>query len=498
MTVIPQARFWLLRLLLALLTVGAMAIPTLRAAIYNVTNTNDSGVGSLRQAIIDANANFGFDAIEIDPALAGSTISLASPLPALTDNIGIDGPATGSMTITSATTIFSGGAAISKQSDGTIAFNGANTYSGGTTIDGGAFQGNTAGIQGDITNNSSVVIDQTIAGTYAGDMSGTGDLTKLGAGTLVLSGFNSYSGGTLVSAGTLQGDTTSLQGDITNNSSIVFDQAIPGTYTGSITGSGSLTKLAAGTLTLTGNSTYIGGTTVSAGQLAVNGSILGPVLLQSGATLSGSGQVGSLTNQGIVAPGGTSIATLTVNGDYAQTGGATLQAQINPAGQGDLINATDSATVDGALIITGAGNFDAGTIYTIVSTANGVSGTFSSRQFVFGSGAFEDSQIIYGSTEIQLLLLRNATTLANFAEPRGGCHHPRCLESPRHRRFRAGDRSIEPPRPTRGAKRLRSIKRRNLCRSTRRRVREHHSLSEPRHRAHPQQLVLLDGLLFGR
>ena len=152
MTVIPQARFWLLRLLLAMITVGTMAIPALHAATFTVTTANDSGAGSLRQTVIDANANFGFDTIVIHPTLTGSTISPASPLLSLTDNIGIDGPATGSTTITSASTIFSGGAALSKQNDGTIAFTDTNTYSGGTTIDGGAFRGNTAGIQGDITN----------------------------------------------------------------------------------------------------------------------------------------------------------------------------------------------------------------------------------------------------------------------------------------------------------------------------------------------------------
>ena len=50
-------------------------------------------------------------------------------------------------------------------------------------------------------------------------MSGSGSLTKSGAGTLILSGTNSYTGGTTVSAGTLQGDTTSLQGNILNNAS---------------------------------------------------------------------------------------------------------------------------------------------------------------------------------------------------------------------------------------------------------------------------------------
>ena len=55
-------------------------------------------------------------------------------------------------------------------------------------------------------------------------MSGTGSLTKSGAGTLILSGVNSYSGGTTVSGGTLQGNTTSLQGNILNNASVTFNQ----------------------------------------------------------------------------------------------------------------------------------------------------------------------------------------------------------------------------------------------------------------------------------
>ena len=48
------------------------------------------------------------------------------------------------------------------------AFTGANTYSGGTTISGGALQGDVAGIQGGILNNSAVIFDQASAGTYSG------------------------------------------------------------------------------------------------------------------------------------------------------------------------------------------------------------------------------------------------------------------------------------------------------------------------------------------
>ena len=40
--------------------------------------------------------------------------------------------------------------------------------------------------------------------TFAGAISGTGSVTKLGAGTLILTGASSYAGGTTISAGTLQ------------------------------------------------------------------------------------------------------------------------------------------------------------------------------------------------------------------------------------------------------------------------------------------------------
>ena len=57
------------------------------------------------------------------------------------------------------------------------------------------------------------------------------------------------------SAGTLQGNSTSLQGSIVNNAAVVFDQAVNGTYAGVMSGTGSLTKNNGGTLILTGANT---------------------------------------------------------------------------------------------------------------------------------------------------------------------------------------------------------------------------------------------------
>src|SRR2546427_8247059 len=87
----------------------------------------------------------------------------------------------------------------------------------------------------------------TFSATYAGAMVGSGSLTKSNTGTVVLSGANTYGGGTTVSGGTLQGTTTSLQGNITDNASVIFDQSSSATFAGNISGSGSLTKINSGT-----------------------------------------------------------------------------------------------------------------------------------------------------------------------------------------------------------------------------------------------------------
>src|SRR5687768_5519398 len=96
---------------------GTLAVAPLQAATFTVNSNADAGAGSLRQAVIDANALGGVDTIQIDPALNGGTISLVSSLPALTENVIIDGPAASSLTVSfvSVSDMFSGGFSIEKQ-----------------------------------------------------------------------------------------------------------------------------------------------------------------------------------------------------------------------------------------------------------------------------------------------------------------------------------------------------------------------------------------------
>ncbi len=79
------------------LTISALFLTswTAQALTFTVTNTNDSGVGSLRQAVNDSNAAMGADTIIFDPILIGSTIVLTSGEINVTGFLTISGPIVG-------------------------------------------------------------------------------------------------------------------------------------------------------------------------------------------------------------------------------------------------------------------------------------------------------------------------------------------------------------------------------------------------------------------
>jgi autotransporter-associated beta strand protein len=175
---------------------------------------------------------------------------------------------------------------------------------------GGSANGYTlGGLSGDkglaLTNMSGTTVDLTVGNnasdtTYGGALSAGGGLIKIGAGTLTLTGTNTYSGSTTISGGTLyvgDGGTTGTlgSGNVTNNAVLAFNRSDVITVNNRISGTGSLIKSGDGKLILNGTNTYSGLTTVSSGELIVNGSLQSKVTVSFGAFLAGSGTVGGDT-----------------------------------------------------------------------------------------------------------------------------------------------------------------------------------------------------------
>lgn len=218
------------------------------------------------------------------------------------------------------------GSATALGTSGTISFSGGTLqYSAGNQAD---YSGRFSSAAGQVyrvdTNGQEV--------TYAANLTSSGgSLTKLGTGTLVLTGENTYAGGTTVSAGTLRGTTAGLQGAIANASVVEFSQSSSGTYSGVISGAGSVVKSGSGAVALAGNNAFAGTTSIVAGLLAINGDqsgAAGLTTVSAGATLAGTGTIGgNVTVSGIHAPGN-SPGVQTINGNLTYQAGASVEWEL--------------------------------------------------------------------------------------------------------------------------------------------------------------------------
>jgi autotransporter-associated beta strand protein len=188
----------------------------------------------------------------------------------------------------------------------TLLLSGNNSYNGGTTIKGGAVAGYAgSSLRGTIVNNGRVSFLNTNSTSYIGGMSGTGTLIMAGTGTVSLSGTNTYKGGTLITNnGTLVGNILSLQGNISDNGTVAFNQPTVSTYKGVVNGSGTLAMVGIGNLTLSGINTYTGGTFVNSGTLSggvVN--LPGAITLANGGTIAFNQTAGGLETNAITGTG---------------------------------------------------------------------------------------------------------------------------------------------------------------------------------------------------
>ena len=231
------------------------------------------------------------------------------------------------------------------------------------------------------------------SGTFAGSIQDGGaqlSLVKQGAGVQVLSDSNTYSGGTTISNGALQlGDGVSnngyIQGNVANNSALVFANPLPQTFSGQITGNGSVTMSGPGILTVTGSNSYIGGTTVDGGILSIEAdSNLGtapspaaPNIHLNGGTLQTNGSFAINATRGIYLGMGSPAIDVTA-GSSVTYGGVLADA----GGSGSLTK-TDA----GMLALSGSNTYSGGTtlsggVLQITTSANlGTGGLRCRRQW---------------------------------------------------------------------------------------------------------------------
>ncbi|EJG5956765.1 fibronectin-binding autotransporter adhesin ShdA [Salmonella enterica] len=240
---------------------------------------------------------------------------------------------------------------------------GDNTYSGGTTITGGTLTADHADSLGTGTIANSGVL-QVGEGELENTLSGTGSLVKIGTGELTLNGDNDYSGGTTIDDGVLIADNAdSLGTGAVANNGVL--QVGEGELKNTLSGTGSLVKIGTGELTLNGDNDYSGGTTIDDGTLIANhADSLGTGAIDNSGVL----QVGEGELENTLFGSGSLVKTgtgeLTLSGDNNTYFGDTTIAG------GTLIaanvNALGSGNIDnsGTLMLEAEGEFNLANVTT--------------------------------------------------------------------------------------------------------------------------------------
>ncbi|EAV1271057.1 autotransporter-associated beta strand repeat-containing protein [Salmonella enterica] len=245
----------------------------------------------------------------------------------------------------------SGSGQVVKSGDETLTLSGTNTYTGGTTISGGTLVATSVEAlgTGDVTDDATLELNT--GGTFDNAISGSGQVVKSGDDVLTLSGANSYSGGTLISDGTLVASNVEAlgTGDVTDNATLELNTG--GTFDNVISGSGQVVKSGDDTLTLSGSNTYTGGTLISDGTLvATSVDALGTGDVTDNAVLelnTGGDFTNNISGSGQVVKSGDE--TLTLSGANSYTGGTTISggtlvaSNVEALGSGDV---TDNATLE--------------------------------------------------------------------------------------------------------------------------------------------------------
>ena len=392
-----------------------------------------------------------------------------------TGNVLVNG---GTLTESVANALNGGAAQSLAVSSGSATLNQANNYGGGTTVSGGTLSVATISDSGPssigdstaptnniltlgggtlqytgtgdsttrnvvLTATSSVVVSGGASSnlTLGGTVSGTGFGLTLDAGstgTLILTGSNTYSGPTTITAGTLQlgnGSTTgslSTSSAISVNGTLAFDRSntvAQGTdfSAGAISGNGGLIQLGSGTLLLTHANTYAGGTTIRAGTIEVANASGTPGTVTLGDANTGTGNVawlfaGSLTPATNIVVANLGSGTVTL-GTYsagtftASSGTLTLNRAVT------LTDATgDRTTFNGQI---------SGNVGTITITGTRVTFGNGSNNFV-GNLVINSGSAYQNDNPTALPITTSVTDNGAFRINSGGTHTVQRAQRQRH------------------------------------------------------------------
>jgi autotransporter-associated beta strand protein len=236
----------------------------------------------------------------------------------------------------------------------------------------------------------------TTAGT---NPSGTGNATHFTVSALTLTATGSgYATAPAVTFGSGTGTSATAQ---LSSTTLTAASSVGGagnlTISSAVSGAFVLEKIGTGTVTLAGANTH-SATTISAGRLALSGSLSGPVTV-SGGILQGTGAVvGNVTVDGGIHAPGNSAGIMTITGNYSLPAAGTLQAEINGITAGTqydqvkVLGVASVVTVAGSLDLIAAPALASGSTFILIDNAgtSPVAGTFANLPQA--TEFYEDSQ----------------------------------------------------------------------------------------------------------
>jgi autotransporter-associated beta strand protein len=352
------------------------------------------------QLTVNSNRTSVIDVGESDPASAGWTATIGSVLTDTLPNSNV----------------------LAKDGRGILVLEGANTYSGGTRILGGTlrisadnnlgaaasgleFNTGTSNLTGTLATTASFDTARAITlntlGTFdvadgttlglTGVVSGAGDLHKTGTGTLRLDNVGNTYANTVVDAGRLIGSATSVRGNvgIAAGADLSFDQATDASFAGAISGSGTLTKVGDGSLTLSGNSAGFAGTTwINAGGMTLTGALGGTIRING----APGGGAGMMADAGLVS------GNIDINKN-----GVLVFDQTADASYGGALSGIGAFYKDGAAALTLTGNSATysgpSRIYQGLMNVVGTLGSHTTT--VSSSGTLSGSGTVLGNVQVE-------------------------------------------------------------------------------------------------